>query len=182
MKRLSLLFSAIVLFASCSNSIFKQLSKEGYETSRDTGHEGNAKIVKGIINRRLLESDTAFKWFADNFKYAQPDANAVEAFTKNKDKFGLIVFGGTWCHDTQNLLPTFYKLIDKSGFPANKVYLIGVDRAKTTSNNLHTKYKITNVPTFIVVDASGNELGRVIEYGKMGIPDKELGEIVNKIQ
>ncbi len=182
MKRILVLLSTIFFLSSCSKGPFKQLSKVSYETSRDTGHEGNAKILKGIINRQLLESDTAFKWFNDNFKNAQPDANAIEAFVKNKGKFSLVVFGGTWCHDTQNLLPTFYKLIDKSGFPANKVFLIGVDRAKTTSFKLHTKYRITNVPTFIAVDNAGNELGRVIEYGKTGTPDKELGEIVSRIQ
>jgi thiol-disulfide isomerase/thioredoxin len=169
-------------FASCSSSIFKKIANTTYTTSRDEGHEGNAKILKGIINRQILETDTAFNWFKDNMKYGQPDANAVNSFAKNKDKFAIIVFGGSWCHDTQNLLPTFYKLIDKSGFPADKVYLIGVDRAKTTILNLHKKYNITNVPTFIVTDLLGKELGRVVEYGKTGTPDKELGEIVSKIQ
>jgi thiol-disulfide isomerase/thioredoxin len=175
------LFALITILTSCTSST-KKMAQVDYATSRDEGHEGNAKILKGTINRSLLESDTAFKWFGDNMKYAQPDANAVAAFTKNKDKFSVIVFGGTWCHDTQNLLPTFYKLIDKSGFPADKVYLIGVDRAKTTTHRLHTTYQITNVPTFILIDNNGKELGRVVEYGKTGTPDKELGELANKIQ
>lgn len=182
MKQVLILFVVAIFLSSCNSTLFKEISKVSYETSRDAGHEGNAKIVKGVINRQLLESDTAFKWFNDNFKSAQADANAIASFQKNKDKFSLIVFGGTWCHDTQNLLPNFYKLIDKSGFPENKVYLLGVDRAKTTIFNLHTKYNITNVPTFIVVDLIGKELGRVVEYGKTGAPDKELGEIVSKIE
>jgi thiol-disulfide isomerase/thioredoxin len=93
-----------------------------------------------------------------------------------------MVFGGTWCHDTQNLLPLFYKLIDKSGFPENQVYLIGVDRAKTTFKSLHKKFAILNVPTFIIIDKKGKEVGRVVEYGNTGAIDKELGQIVANIQ
>jgi hypothetical protein len=34
------------------------------------------------------------------------------------------------------------------------------------------------VPTFIVLK-NGQEVGRVVEYGKYGMFDKELGEIIN---
>ncbi|MEI9808442.1 MAG: hypothetical protein WDO16_11570 [Bacteroidota bacterium] len=39
---------------------------------------------------------------------------------------------------------------------------------------------ITNVPTIIVMK-KGKEVGRVIEYGKEGVFDKELAEIINSI-
>jgi thiol-disulfide isomerase/thioredoxin len=181
-KQASLFFIMAFFLCSCNNVYLKSLSKDEYVVSRDQGHEGNAKILRGSITRSTLESDTAFKWFADTYKYSNPDASAVAAFAKNKDKFSVIVFGGTWCHDTQNLLPLFYKLTDKSNFPKEKIYLIGMDRAKTTFKDLHTKFNITNVPTFIIRDNAGKEVGRVVEYGKTGLMDKELGEIVSKIQ
>lgn len=137
------------------------------------------KVLKGYINRQVLESDTAFKWFAENMKYGTPNASAVEAFKNNADKFSMIVFGGTWCHDTQNLLPIFYQLVDKSGYSESKITLVAVDRKKHGPDDLHTKYNITNVPTFIVLK-DGKEVGRVVEYGKEGMIDKELGEIVSK--
>ena len=84
---------------------------------------------------------------------------------------------GTWCEDSKNLLPVFYRLVDKSDYPDSRITLVGVDRAKTAPKNLHTKYKITNVPTFIVI-RNGKEIGRVVEYGKTGSIDKELGGIV----
>ena len=99
------------------------------------------------------------------------------ALQKNGSKVHFVVFGGTWCHDTQNLLPVFYRLLDKSNVPDAEVTLIGVDREKTALNGLHSAFKITNVPTFIVMK-DGKEIGRVVEYGKYGAIDKELGEIV----
>ena len=176
-----LLIFLVFAFVSCSLPLAQRLTTTNYNTTRDEGHEDNSKILRGVINRSIIEADTAFKWFADNMKYANVDANAIKVFEKNKEKFSLLVFGGTWCSDTKVLLSQFYKLIDKSGFPNNKIYLIGVDRAKTTINNLHTTYNILNVPTFIVLH-NNVEIGRVVEYGKTGAIDKELADIVSKIE
>ena len=41
-------------------------------------------------------------------------------FKANKDKFTMLVFGGTWCEDTHNLWPLFYSLVDKSGYDEKK--------------------------------------------------------------
>lgn len=148
-----------------------------YEVSRDS----EAKILKGLLTRKDIESDTSFKWFKQNMQYGQADAAAVEAFKKHANDVEIVIFGGTWCHDTQNLLPVFYRLVDNSGFNENHITLIGVDRAKTTLGNLDKVFHITNVPTFIVMK-DGKEAGRVIEYGKYGQVDKELGEIVASVK
>lgn len=181
-KNIFVLTCIAIFIFSCSISSLKQLQKNSFTETRDEGHDGNAKILTGSFTRDILQKDTAFKWFNDNYKYANPDASAVTTFKNKKDKFSVVVFGGTWCHDTQNLLPLFFKLIDQSEFPANKIYLIGVDRAKTTIKQLHTKYKVVNVPTFIIQDNTGKEFGRVVEYGNTGAIDKELAQIVNSIQ
>lgn len=148
-----------------------------YEVQKD----GDKKMLNGVINRSLVENDTAFAWFKENSKYGNPDAAAVEAFKKNKNKFGIIAFGGTWCSDTKNLLPLFYKLADQSGYPEKNISLVAVDRAKHDIKNYSQKYGITNVPTFIVI-YNGKELGRVVEYGKTGDLTKELGAIVASIK
>jgi thiol-disulfide isomerase/thioredoxin len=165
----------VAVFASCTPKV--QVQQPNYTVTEKNGE----KILNGYINRSIVENDTAFKWFKDNMKWGQADANAITAFSNNKDKFSMIVFGGTWCHDTQNLWPVFYRLVDKSGYPEKKITLIGVDRAKTTIEDLHKKWNIVNVPTFIVIH-DGKEVGRVIEYGKYGQIDKELGEIVASIK
>ncbi len=169
MKQLMIAAAFIGILASCTTT----RSAQNYETIQDPG----GKILKGEISRSVLQTDPAFNWFTDNMKYGTADAAAVTAFKDNADNFTMMVFAGTWCEDSRNLLPVFYRLVDKSGYPDSKITLIGVDRAKTAPKNLHTKYNITNVPTFIVF-RKGKEIGRVVEYGKTGSVDKELGEIV----
>jgi thiol-disulfide isomerase/thioredoxin len=149
-----------------------------YEISTDP--ENGSKVLKGLITRTDIQNDTAFKWFNDNMKLGQVNAAAIDAFKKHAEDIQLVVFGGTWCEDTQNLLPVFYKLVDKSNFPDSSITLIGVDRPKTTLYNLHKAFNVTKAPTFIVIK-DGKEVGRVEEYGKYGQIDKELGEIVASI-
>lgn len=146
----------------------------------ETINKNNEITLKGLLNRKVLESDTTFKWFKNNYALGMADASAVQAFQQKKDKFHVIIFGGTWCEDTQNLLPVFYRLADKSGLPDSSITLIGVDRNKQTLDNLSEAFEIVNVPTFIVMH-DGKEVGRVVEYGKYGQIDKELGEIVNSL-
>lgn len=163
-------FCALIISA-CSST--KPAATANYEVIKDS----ETKILKGTLTRSLLENDTSFVWFKQNMQYGTVDQYAADLFKQKADQFSILVFGGTWCHDTQNLLPKFYRLIDKSGFPANKITLIGVDRAKTAQNDLHTKWNITNVPTFIIIK-NGKEAGRVVEYGKTGNIERELGDIV----
>ena len=167
------LFIILLILSSC-----KPMQKANFETIITP----KEKTLKGVINRDIIEADTSFQWFPTNYKFAQPDADAIKIFNKNKSNFKLMVFGGTWCEDTQNLLPMFYKLIEQSKYPERKITLIGVDRQKQSGNELAAKYNIKNVPCFIVLKNDGTEVGRVVEYGKgIGI-DKELAEIVSSIK
>lgn len=136
------------------------------------------KVLKGLLSRADIEADTAFAWFKKNMQYGSADPSAIKTFREKSDSFEVVIFAGTWCEDSQNLLPQFYRLVDKSGFPDSSITLVGVDRNKETLYNLHKVFNIKNVPTFIIMK-NGKELGRMIEYGKYGTPDKELSEIVN---
>ena len=102
----------------------------------------------------------------------------MQAFTANKDTIHILAFGGTWCGDTKYILPKFFALTDAAGFPQSRVTLLGVDHSKKTIQHLAEAFEVTNVPTFIVMK-NGKEIGRVVEYGKYGMFDKELGEIIS---
>jgi thiol-disulfide isomerase/thioredoxin len=136
------------------------------------------KIIKGFITKNELASDTAFAWFTQNQKGYTPEKAALQAFTSAKDSIHILAFAGTWCGDTKNLLPKFFALTDAAGFSQDHITLLGVDRSKKTINHLAEAFKIINVPTFIVLK-NGQEVGRVVEYGKYGMFDKELGEIIS---
>ena len=150
-----------------------------YEVSTDAGHPG-VKILTGSIDKMLLQTDTSFKWYKPSQQAYQPDTATISALAKVKSqKMQLVIFGGTWCEDTQSILPKFFKAQELSGMPDANITLFGVNRKKTTIGHIAEALGITNVPTIIVLK-DGKELGRVVEYGKTGKWDKELADIINK--
>jgi thiol-disulfide isomerase/thioredoxin len=165
-----LLLFAIVLFSAAT------VMAQTAEISHDAN--GN-KIVKGFITKQDLATDSSFTWFAQNQQGYVPEQNALKAFKSNKDSINIVAFGGTWCGDTKNILPKFFALTDAAGFSQDRVTVLGVDHSKKTIQHLSEAFGITNVPTFIVMK-NGKEIGRVVEYGKYGMFDKELGEIITK--
>ena len=139
----------------------------------------NEKTYKGIISREVLVADTSFTWL-NSAKNFVPEKAAVEALRKNKDSVQLLVFMGTWCEDSHDVIPRLYSMTDAAGFSQDRITLIGVDRKKTTLSHLTEALGITNVPTIMVM-RNGKEVGRIVEYGKYGMVDRELGEILNSM-
>ncbi len=140
----------------------------------------NEKTLKGIISRESLSGDTSFRWYAENQKGYTPNAVALSGLKKQADSIQLLTFMGTWCEDSHFIIPKLFSLLDAAGFSMEKVTLVGVDRQKKTLSHLAEALNIKNVPTIIVLK-NGKEVGRVIEFGKYGLFDKELGEIVSSI-
>ncbi|HEV8504483.1 MAG TPA: thioredoxin family protein [Chitinophagaceae bacterium] len=171
MKKILILITCCVLL---SGAVFAQSHAE---ISRDS--EGN-KVLKGIISRQELENDTSFSsWWAENLKGYTPQSQALVELKKNHN-IEFIAFIGTWCSDSKFIIPKFFSFIDAAGFPGDRVTLIGVDRNKKTLSHLAEAMNIVDVPTIIVMK-DGKEAGRVVEYGKYGLFDKELGEIIASI-
>ena len=167
MKKLLLIVALFALF-------LPGFSQSPYEVISERPNE---KTYKGIISRDILEKDSSFKWYLENKHGYTPNADALEGLKKHKDSIHLIAFMGTWCSDSHAIIPKFYSLLDAAGFPQEKVTLLGVDRNKTTYSDLTGALNVKNVPTIIVMK-NGKEVGRVVEYGKFGLYDMELGSIL----
>ncbi len=169
MKRFTPLI--VLLFVSAVAS-----AQHAYEVLTERPNE---KSYKGTISKEILQADTSFKWYAMNLNGYKPNPMALEGLQAGKDSLQLLVFMGTWCEDSQFIIPKLFSLTEAAGFSNDRITLIGVDRNKKTYSHLTDALNITNVPTIMVMK-NGKELGRVVEYGKYGVFDKELGEILTK--
>ncbi|MEO8771727.1 MAG: thioredoxin family protein [Ferruginibacter sp.] len=134
-------------------------------------------ILNGIISKYILQNDPVFNWYASNQSGYTPTVELINTLEAAKGKVSFVIFGGTWCDDTQFILPRFFKLQEKSGIPDSSISFFGVNRDKKTLGNFADVFKIKSVPTIIVLK-DGKEVGRVVEYGKTGKWDIELGELV----
>lgn len=173
MKQISLYF--IVMFFSVGAMAQSKKAPKTY-----TDADGRLVMV-GNLTRSILEKDTVhFGWFKENMRYGRPDAAAVEAFKQKKNSFKIVVIMGTWCKDSRSIIPSLFRLVDKSEFPQDKIRLVGASEDKMNPSKLIAKYNIIRVPTILILH-KGKEFGRVEEYGNEGQIDKELGQIVARL-
>lgn len=115
-------FLATLLFSSLL--AFNGYGQAQYEISQDEKHP-EVKVLRGIVNKYLVQNDTAFRWYTQSQGYYNPDTATLNAFERTKGKVQYVVFGGTWCEDTQFIIPKFFKIQEKSGVPDDAVTFWG---------------------------------------------------------
>lgn len=126
------------------------------------------KYPMGTQTRDLLNDATACPWYADAYEKYTPNAEIIAQLDKNfTPNHEILLFGGTWCEDTQHLLPHFYKVVDAMVTPP-KTKMVFVNLNKESGEGIEKNYSIELVPTFIVLK-DGKEIGRVIETVKESI-------------
>jgi thiol-disulfide isomerase/thioredoxin len=142
---------------------------------------GNKKILKGFIEKKQLTEDPDFSWYAETLKYFKPQQDAVKAIQEKAGEFQVVLFLGTWCEDSQQLIPKYLATLEAAGIGNDQITLVATDRKKQAPANLHKIWAIVNVPTLLVMK-DGKEAGRIVEYGDGTRADKQLAAIISGIQ
>ncbi|MBW7888845.1 MAG: thioredoxin family protein [Bacteroidetes bacterium] len=120
------------------------------------------KILRGTIHRNMIEADSSFPWFKENYRTYQPDTSVMSILKESKENIHCLLFFGTWCSDSKLEVPRMFKVFDELGISNADVTLIGIDHEKKSVDNLPKKYKINRIPTLIVFRGE-KEIGRIIE-------------------
>ncbi len=165
-------FFAALMFIATATAV----AQSPYVSLKDASHP-EQHILNGIITKYALQNDSSYKWYGSSQSSYAPAEAVVTAMQAASGKLQFIIFGGTWCEDTQFILPKFFKLQEQSSFPDAGISFFAVDRSKKTIGGIADGFKIINVPTIIVMK-DGKEMGRVVEYGKTGQWDKDLAELL----
>ncbi len=171
---MKILLSALCLLAASATSF----AQSPYVSAKDPNHP-EQHILNGIITKYALQNDTTYKWYSNSDKNYTPSPELLTALQNANGKTQLVIFGGTWCEDTQFILPKFFKAQAQANYSDNAISFFAVDRSKKTIGGVTGAFKITNVPTIIVMK-DGKETGRVVEYGKTGQWDKELAALLQQ--
>jgi thiol-disulfide isomerase/thioredoxin len=158
-------------------NVFAQASLNLFEVVPDAEEK---KFLKGFISKEQITNDADFAWYQQNLKYAKPNKEYVDIIKPKAYDFQIMLFLGTWCHDSQQILPRYFALLEAAEFPEHRMTLIACDRQKVAPANVNRPLNVTLVPTLIVLK-DGKEVGRIVEFGESGLVDKELAELVKKI-
>lgn len=120
--------------------------------------------------------------FDSAFKAEYPVYHADEATMKllaGKLKgIRVTVVMATWCGDSKDWVPRFYKIMDGLHFNYKKLSLICVDRDKKAPGTIVETLNIERVPTFIFYRKKA-EIGRIVEV-PADLLEKDILKILTK--
>jgi len=141
--------------------------------------KGNEMLI-GYCNRDgfpLVNSNFDSTYKAEYPIYKADAATLKQLATKLKGVKVTIVMA-TWCSDSKDWVPRFYKIMDELKFNYKNLTLICVDRSKKAPGTNVEELKAELVPTFIFYRKK-IELGRIIEVPG-DLLEKEILKILSK--
>jgi hypothetical protein len=154
MKTISILFILLsTLTMQAQNAVFKTLP--------DPKAEGSNMLV-GQITINDIRKDGTCAWFDKGFTAYKPDSTIIKTLQLRIKDYTITLMVGTWCEDTQLLLPQFYKTMDACNYPIAKIEMLGTDRQKHALNIEHLLLRVEHVPT-IIINKGPREIGRIVE-------------------
>lgn len=183
--KMSLIILLLAFFTSCGDNSENRETQETASTvtsiateSEDENLDNDQQSIKvGKLTKEDLQEGSYANWFNKGYDNYQPSAEEIEIIKQHIGEYEIVGFIGTWCPDSRRELPEFFKLLDEAGFDLSKFTLIGVDRNKTTPENLEEGYDMSRVPTFIFFK-DGEEVNRYVEYSQESLA-KDVAAIVS---
>ncbi|KAF5064255.1 hypothetical protein DSECCO2_286110 [anaerobic digester metagenome] len=141
--------------------LFMVFNLSAQENQRVNDEKSGREILIGTVTREGLAG--MGDWFFEEYNQYQPDTMVVEHLTfHSKDYPWVFIALGTWCSDSREQVPRFMKILDQLEYPADRIFMVAVDRDKKAKDFCIGDYDIQLVPTFIFT-REGEEIGRIIE-------------------
>jgi hypothetical protein len=134
----------------------------------------DTEMLFGNITKTQLYYD--FPEWGEEEQFYQPIQNIIGQINNYKHEVNVIIFLGTWCGDSRNNVPAFFKTVGQNKNISYKIW--AVDRQKKLENNLPEQYNIERVPTF-VFEIDGQEIGRIVENPQNSMEEDVL-EILSR--
>lgn len=150
--------TCFIFLISCSaNERIENINKQ---------HRGSIEISE------LFNKHPIFKTGYDN--YVPSDFSVLKY-----DDISVVIFFGTWCHDSKRELPKALKIFNEIGINDENIELIAVGLDKKEPQGRAAKLKLMYTPTLIFFRGS-QEIGRIIEKPVISL-EKDIALIISSI-
>ncbi|URQ92765.1 thioredoxin family protein [Pseudoalteromonas sp. SCSIO 43101] len=125
---------------------------------------GTAPYSGEISRDDLLKDYSAFSEEYDEYTPSDEEQSTIKALHGKQ----VLVFLGTWCHDSKREVPRFLKLLDTAKVQLGSLKLVAVGYDKLDPAGLAKQHNLMYTPTIIVSDDE-KELTRMIEKPKQSL-------------
>lgn len=155
MKNLRFLLFSLSTFIATAQPFNQEITKDDTST------------LLGKINKDILLEGTYKEWFETNYNEYQPSKEYLSVLKNKLPTYTITAFFGTWCGDSREELPRFYKVLDEVQFPLVRLTTVAVsgerDYYKQSPGGEEEGLTIHRVPTFIFYK-DGKEVNRIVEH------------------
>ncbi|WP_298898020.1 hypothetical protein [uncultured Psychroserpens sp.] len=135
--------------------------------NQEIAQDGETPFLLGKIDKTGLTSGTYNTWFSKNYKDYTIDELIISELKQKLKDYNITLFMGTWCGDSKQEVPCFYKILDACNFPKEQLTVIAVSRKpymyKQSPNHDEAGLNIHRVPTFIF-HKNRTEINRIVEH------------------
>ena len=136
---------------------------EQQSENRQVNYADPSTWLLGYINPGMFLNHPHSEWYIGGRDEYKPDGAVIEKLVPAvSDELSVLVVIGTWCPDSRREVPRFMKIVDQTGFPAERMTFVGVDISKLAPVGGYDTLNIERVPTFIFLK-NKVEAGRIIE-------------------
>jgi len=152
----NLLFLVLILLPSIA------LTQNMNQKIPDPKH--NNEMLIGYCNRdgfKLVDCNFDSAYNAEYPLY-HPDRETINQLSGKLKDVKVTLVMATWCGDSKEWVPRFYKIMDGVDFNYRKLTLICVDHLKEAAGTNVKNLNVTLVPTFIFY-RNDVEIGRIVE-------------------
>jgi hypothetical protein len=125
--------------------------------------EKNTKFdgLIGICQRTDLQRGEFSGYFFKEYAHYSPKKEVITLLKNKIYSYTITLVLGTWCSDSREQVPGFFKILDELDYNSNYLEIICVNREKVAGIDI-SALKIERVPTFIFF-SDGIEKGRITE-------------------
>lgn len=174
MRYLFLFLSATLLIA-CNST--KGIKTEADENLNQTVPYDDSVMLLGKVNRTGLQMDAFSDWYGPGYDSYKSDAEVMQELKPLMKDIDILVFMGTWCEDSHEEVPNFFKVLDELNFDESRVTMYAVDEEKVEPKKEVEEHGIIQVPTFIFFK-DGKEINRIVEYNLRSI-ERDMLDILS---
>tara|TARA_B100000809_G_C15102096_1_gene517316 strand:+ start:1049 stop:1939 length:891 start_codon:yes stop_codon:yes gene_type:complete len=129
--------------------------------------DGETPYLLGKIDKSGLEGDNYTSWFSKNYDDYDLDKVTIDALKSELKDYQITLFMGTWCGDSKQEVPRFYKVLEACDFSIDQLTVIAVSRKpymyKQSPNHQEAGLNIHRVPTFLFYKDK-KEVNRIVEH------------------
>ena len=129
--------------------------------------DGETPFLLGKIDKSGLEGNNYNTWFTKNYEEYEPNSALITIITSEIKNYSITLFMGTWCGDSKQEVPKFYKVLEACNFPMEQLTVVAVsskpDMYKQSPEHEEAGLNIHRVPT-IIFYKDGKEVNRIVEH------------------